>query len=88
LILGSGRRACSSSTGPIRCSLASIFRRAGNRAFISTERSGRVLISQDQPANEPYPERDWVWEFDGQHLRLIHHYEAYDAAEIIAIPYR
>jgi hypothetical protein len=58
------------------------------QGVISTERSGRVLISQDQPANEPYPERDWVWEFDGQHLRLIHRYEAYDAAEIIAIPYR
>ena len=55
---------------------------------ITTERSGRVLISQDQPANEPYPERDWVWEFDGRHLRLVHHYKAEDAAEIIAIPYR
>ena len=55
---------------------------------IGTERSGRVLISQDQPANEPYPERDWVWEFDGHHLRLIGHYKANDAAEIIAIPYR
>lgn len=58
------------------------------QGVISTERDGRVLISQDQPANEPYPERDWVWEFDGHQLRLIHHYKANDAAEIIAIPYR
>lgn len=55
---------------------------------ISTEPSGRVLISQDQPANEPYPERDWIWEYDGHSLRLIRHVKAYDAAQIIAIPYR
>ncbi len=54
---------------------------------ITTEPSGRVLISQDQPANEPYPERDSVWEFDGHDLRLIHTYKAEDAAEITAIPY-
>jgi hypothetical protein len=58
------------------------------QGVISTERGGRVLISQDQPANEPYLERDWVWEFDGHHLRLVRHYKANDAAEIIAIPYR
>jgi hypothetical protein len=55
---------------------------------ITTERGGRVLISQDQPANGPYPERDWVWEFDGHSLRFVHHYKAHDAAQIIAIPYR
>jgi hypothetical protein len=55
---------------------------------IATEPSGRVLLTQDQPANEPYPERDWVWEFDGRTLRLIRHYAALDADEILAIPYR
>jgi hypothetical protein len=55
---------------------------------ITTVPSGQVLITQDQPANEPYPERDWVWEFDGRHLRLIRDYKADDAAQIIAIPYQ
>jgi hypothetical protein len=30
-------------------------------------------------------ERDWVWEFDGQHLRAIAHYKASDAAQVLAI---
>ena len=46
-----------------------------------------VLISQDQPANEGYPERDWVWEFNGHHLRLIAQYAAHDAAQVIAAPW-
>ena len=53
---------------------------------ITTEPSGDVLISQDQPANEPYPERDWVWELHNHNLRLIASYKALDAAEIIAVP--
>jgi hypothetical protein len=57
------------------------------QGVISTERSGDVLISQDQPANEPYPERDWVWELHDHHLRLIASYKAIDAAEILAIPH-
>ena len=56
------------------------------QGVITTEPSGDVLISQDQPANEPYPERDWVWELHNDHLRLIASYHALDAAEIIAIP--
>ena len=55
---------------------------------VSTEfRTGNVLISQDQPANSGYPERDWVWQFDGHHLRLIAHYHANDAAQVIAAPW-
>jgi hypothetical protein len=46
-----------------------------------------VLITQDQPANEPYPERDWLWEFDGHHLRSIAHYKAEDAAQVLAVPW-
>jgi hypothetical protein len=46
-----------------------------------------LLVTQDQPANEPYPERDWVWEFDGSRLRLIAHYRAEDAAQILAVPW-
>ena len=56
------------------------------QGVISTEPNGAVLISQDQPANEPYPERDWVWEFTGGRLRLIASYAANDAAQILAVP--
>jgi hypothetical protein len=56
-------------------------------AVVATEPStGDVLITQDQPANEPYPERDWVWVFDGQRLRPVAHYRAFDAAQILAVP--
>jgi hypothetical protein len=58
------------------------------QAVVATEpTTGDVLITQDQPANEPYPERDWVWEFDGRHLRPIAHYKAEDAAQVLAIPW-
>ncbi len=53
---------------------------------ISTERDGMVLVSQSQPANAGYPERDWVWQFDGRMLRLVAHYRAEDAAQVIAVP--
>jgi hypothetical protein len=46
-----------------------------------------VLVTENQPANEPYPERDWVWEFDGAKLRPIANYKANDAAQIIAVPW-
>jgi hypothetical protein len=49
--------------------------------------TGAVLVTQDQPANEPYPERDWVWEFDGTRLRAVGHYRANDAAEVLAVPW-
>jgi hypothetical protein len=58
------------------------------QAVVATEpNTGKVLITQDQPANEPYPERDWVWEFDGHHLRPIAHYQADDAAQVLAVPW-
>ena len=58
------------------------------QAVVATEpNSGDVLITQDQPANEPYPERDWVWEFDRRHLRPIASYHADDAAQILAVPW-
>jgi hypothetical protein len=53
---------------------------------ISTEPTGNVLVSQSQPANSGYPERDWVWEFNGRALRLVARYPAHDAAQVIAIP--
>ncbi len=49
--------------------------------------TGDVLITQDQPANSGYPERDWVWEFDGRHLRPVANYASQDADQILAIPW-
>lgn len=49
--------------------------------------AGAVLVTQDQPANDPYPERDWVWEFNGTQLRAVGHYRANDAAEVLAVPW-
>ena len=49
--------------------------------------TGKVLITQDQPANSGYPERDWVWQLNGHHLRLIAHYPAHDSIRILAIPW-
>ena len=55
---------------------------------MSTDRrDGSVLISQDQPANAGYPERDWVWQFDGHRLRLIASYRANDAAQVVGVPW-
>ena len=54
---------------------------------VSTMRNGAILVSQDQPANQSYPERDWVSEFDGHQLRAIAHYAADDAAQVIAVPW-
>jgi hypothetical protein len=57
-------------------------------SVIATEpRTGDVLITQDQPANSGYPERDWVWEFDGRHLRSVANYSSEDADQILAIPW-
>ena len=57
------------------------------QAALATEPSrGAVLITQDQPGNEPYPERDWVYEFDRHRLRPIAHDKADDAAQVLAVP--
>jgi hypothetical protein len=50
-------------------------------------RNSTVLVSQDQPANAGYPERDWVWQFNGRRLRAIAQYAANDAAQVIAAPW-
>ncbi len=56
--------------------------------LVSTDRrDGSVLISQDQPANAGYPERDYVWQFGGHRLRLIASYSANDAAQVVGVPW-
>jgi hypothetical protein len=58
------------------------------QAVVATEpATHNVLITQDQPANSGYPERDWVWTFNGRHLRLIAYYKTEDAAQILAVPW-
>lgn len=58
------------------------------QAVVATDPgTGNVLVTQDQPANEPYAERDWVYAFDGHRLRPIAHYHADDAAQVLAIPW-
>jgi WD40-like Beta Propeller Repeat len=54
---------------------------------VSSMRDGTVLVSQDQPANESNPERDWVGKFDGHQLHPIARYNANDAAQVIAVPW-
>jgi hypothetical protein len=47
--------------------------------------TGSVLATLNQGANEPWPQRDWVSEFNGRQLRPIAHYKAWDANEIDAV---
>lgn len=61
-------------------------KRGVEHALISAEpATKRLLITQDLPANNHEPEADWVWELDGSHLRLIDHYRAQDAAQVLAV---
>jgi hypothetical protein len=59
-----------------------------NNAVVgSIPHSGNVLVTLNQGANEPWPERDWVSEFNGTQLRGIAHYKAWDANQIDAVPW-
>jgi hypothetical protein len=49
--------------------------------------TGSVLATLNQGANEPWPERDWVSEFNGTQLRRIARYKAWDANQIDAVPW-
>jgi hypothetical protein len=49
--------------------------------------TGAVLVTQDQPGGQPYPERDWVWEFDGTRLRAVGHYRADGEPQVLAVPW-
>jgi Tol biopolymer transport system component len=37
--------------------------------LIARDRHGDALVTENQPANEGYRPYDWVWDFDGHHLR-------------------
>lgn len=61
-------------------------KRGLEQAELSTEpHTGNVLVTQDRPANEPYPEADYVWVFNGQRLRPIARYPAHDAAQVLGV---
>ena len=49
--------------------------------------TGSVLATLNQGANEPWPEFDWVSEFNGTKLRPIARYKALDANQIDAVPW-
>ena len=49
--------------------------------------TGSVLATLNQGANEPWPEFDWVSEFNGTQLRPIARYKALDANQIDAVPW-
>jgi hypothetical protein len=57
-------------------------------AFVATiPRTGNVLVTLDQGANEPWPYFDWVSEFDGTKLRPIARYKAIDSPQVLAVPW-
>lgn len=63
-------------------------KRGLEESLVATEPStGDALVTQDQPANNGSPEDDWVWTFDGTRLDTISHYRAFDAAQVIAVPW-
>lgn len=62
------------------------FMRRLEEALITPEPgTNRLLVIQDLPANNGEPKNDWVWELTGTRLRLINHYHADDAAQILAV---
>lgn len=61
-------------------------KRGLEQALITPEPgTSRLLITQDLPANNDKPEADWVWELNGTRLRLVNHYHANDAAQVLAV---
>jgi hypothetical protein len=73
-----------SRTGHLKARIA--LKRGLEQAVLSTEPlTGRVLVTQDRPANGPYPEQDLVWEFNGTRLREVAHYRADDAPQVLAV---
>jgi hypothetical protein len=49
--------------------------------------TGALLVTQDQPGGQSYPERDWVWEFNGTRLRAVGHYRADGEPQVLAVPW-
>jgi hypothetical protein len=50
-------------------------------------RTGTVLVSEYQGANQGIPVFNWVWEFDGHTLRTIRRFPNEDAPTVIAEPW-
>ena len=49
--------------------------------------TGRVLVSEDQPANSGLSDDQWVFEFDGRGLRTVVRRPALDATLLLAQPW-
>lgn len=59
-----------------------------NAGDVATDwRTGTVLVSEYQAANQGIPVYDWVWALDGGKLRLVHRYPNEDAPTVVAEPW-
>lgn len=54
---------------------------------VNDPRTGRVLVSEYQAANQGIPVFNWVWAFDGHALRTIGRFPNNDAPAVIAEPW-
>jgi hypothetical protein len=64
-----------------RIVLTRALRRESNPTYLACDpRSGLVLVTEHQ-SEKARPAFDWVWTFDGRHLRAVAHYNASVTAE-------
>jgi len=56
-------------------------------ALATNPRTGTVLVSEYQAANQGTPVHDWVWALHGGRLRLVARYPNRDAPTVIAEPW-
>ena len=62
--------------------------RGVEEATVAQDRhTGNVLVTQDQPANDGGPERDYVWTFDGRALHLVGSYPRRRRRPVLAAPW-
>ncbi len=56
-------------------------------AVAQDPRTGNLLVSEYQAANQGFPVYDWVWSYNGRALRLVRRYHENDAPQVIAEPW-
>jgi hypothetical protein len=55
--------------------------------IVNDPRTGTVLVSEYQAANQGIPVFNWVWAFDGHALRTVRRFPNVDAPSVIAEPW-
>lgn len=55
--------------------------------IVNDPRTGTVLVSEYQAANQGIPVFNWVWAFDGHTLRIVKRFPNDDAPSVIAEPW-